>query len=92
MGGFTNYTDQDFANLLARVNQLDGSGLPKPNSSTVNQLQSQINGVLTTIQQVSLNFQTQMTNLLNQVSTLQNTLNQSLGVSGTSSARKAASH
>jgi hypothetical protein len=24
MGGFTNYTDQDFANLLARVNQLDG--------------------------------------------------------------------
>ncbi len=41
--------DQDFYNLAARVNQLDGDNLPNSTTSTVAQLQAKINGLQTTM-------------------------------------------
>jgi len=73
--------DADVVTLEGRVNQLDGAGLDDVSSATVAELSKRINGLKSTVNQVTLLFQQELSKLQTAVASLANTLNTHLGSS-----------
>lgn len=65
--------------LTARLNSVDGTGLAVPADSQLNQMKRQVAGITTTIQQVTLVLQTDMSLLKQDQDSLRTLVNQHLG-------------
>ncbi len=68
--------------LTARVNAIDGQNLPDPTQSQLRTLGKEINGLRTTIRQVTLVLEASLKDLSQSVQNMQTRLNQLSGVSG----------
>jgi hypothetical protein len=64
------YGGLDLTLLEGRVNQLDGAGLPAGQTSDIAALQKQINGLKTTMNNLTLTFEQQLQALTKQVANL----------------------
>jgi hypothetical protein len=68
-------------NLQARVNQLDGSGLPVNEKSTIAQLTAEINGLRTTLRQAVLGMEADRLSLQDDLKALIQLVQAHLGAS-----------
>jgi len=68
-------------NLTARLNQVDGAGLPVTSQSELAKLKADISGLKTTVEQVTLTLESQLNTVLAQIQSLATLLNSHLGVS-----------
>ncbi len=68
--------------ILNRLTALDGITSPVPSAAAVPTIEADLNGVHTTIAQVTLTIQAQLNEVTQQVATLQGTVNELLGNAG----------
>ena len=68
--------------ILNRLTALDGITSPVPSAAAVPTIEADLNGIHTTIAQVTLTIQAQLNEVTQQVATLQATVNQLLGNAG----------
>lgn len=65
----------DLTNFLARLSAIDGIGLSNPSTGDIPVIESDINGLRTTLSQVVLTIQSQLNAIQNQVNNIQTTVN-----------------
>ena len=68
--------------LTARVNSIDGQNLPDPTQAQLRGVEMEINGLRTTIRQVTLVLEASLKDLAQAVQNMQSQLNQRNGVVG----------
>src|SRR5208337_748110 len=68
--------------ILNRLTALDGITSPVPSAAAVPTIEADLNGIHTTIAQVTLTIQAQLNQVTQQVATLQGTVNELLGNAG----------
>lgn len=68
-----------FSDLWQRVNAIDGQNLTAPAQSQITNLQNQLNGLQTQIEQVSLGFQADLIQLNAQLASIQQLLKSVVG-------------
>lgn len=71
-------------NLQARVNQLDGAGLPANAKSTIAQLTAELNGLRTTVRQAVLGMEADWQSLRESLDALTQLVQAHLGAGGDS--------
>lgn len=72
-------TQDNFNNFINRLTALDGVGAAVPSHSAVPTIEADINGLNTTLNQLTLTIQQQLNTYITQLQTLQQTVNELLG-------------